>query len=300
METSYRRRQSTITYVEPKAECPFCGMSGIHEHALNFNGSQAVYACSMSEHYTRIYQQEDLQSAFSGVVAGIDAESTGNDTAVPEQQDEPFCYGSGTVMLNGFTFNMDNCITYLFDGWVLDTPFKYAGATVLTFLVTVFVQVLSKVRMKLEQAQVKSQLADQRQPRVSELLLNSSLVLVSVTFGYWVMLLTMTYSVILFLAVVFGLAVGHFLTNFFTHREITNPFSEYHTSGEAPRISSLHAVVVDTDSEEKKETYCHEDAESISDLMHDPSSPDSGKASEAVTKDSPAPKALPDTPCCPY
>ena len=54
---------------------------------------------------------------------------------------------------------------------------------------------------------------ENRDPSIIELLINSLLLLVAVTIGYWAMLLTMVYNVQLFICVIFGLAVGYFISN---------------------------------------------------------------------------------------
>ena len=54
---------------------------------------------------------------------------------------ERYCLGMGTVMLNGFTFETGTCVLYLFQGWVLNTKGKYAGACVGTFFAAMASQV---------------------------------------------------------------------------------------------------------------------------------------------------------------
>ena len=65
--------------------------------------------------------------------------------------------GSGTVMLNGFTFSKEVCLIYLFDGWVLDNNGKYMGACAGTFFFAVLTQVLFMARRLISEANKRRQ-----------------------------------------------------------------------------------------------------------------------------------------------
>eukprot|EP01134_Creolimax_fragrantissima_P004621 CFRG4621T1 len=309
---------SNITYVEPSRQCMYCSMSGIEQHALQCNGNQALYACSMGEHYTRLYSEADLTSTFSGLVAGIENPSNGSTNGTDEQSTETndttsaavysdkFCYGTGTVMLNGFSLNMDNCITFLFDGWVLDSPFKFAGASVLVFLTGIGVQLLNKFRTIVEKGQAIRQVKENRHAALSELALNSSLLLISVTFGYWIMLVTMTFSTYLFVAVVLGLVVGHFLANVLyvhTPSYVLKRRAQRHRRGEPP-----HNSIGYMEENSSKVGQTEQSSDMCATIENNPNNPCTENFRENTDYDDVTNvkgskvlhKRNPDTPCCPF
>ncbi|KNC77617.1 hypothetical protein SARC_09923 [Sphaeroforma arctica JP610] len=325
---------SAITYVEPSVQCMFCGMQGIEEHTLYCNGNQNLHACSMSEHFTRIYSESDLMSSFSGIVEGIETPmelSTNSSNATADSDSstltlvstasnyDKFCYGTGTVMLNGFTFNMDNCITFLFDGLVLDTELKFTAATIGSFILAVVVQVLNRLRSAIEKGQAARQFAENRDPTCSEMALNSSLVLISVTIGYWMMLLTMTYSSWIFMAIVLGLAFGHFLATYMyvkRHRTLGQLIQRNRNRGDKP---SDHSNSEDFTSSKTTDRQMCTESHELQKPAHAATTPGStdkkpvpvdsidalscgSEREDAIVQEEAAipPKRLPDTPCCPY
>ena len=113
-----------------------------------------------------------------------------------------FCTG-GRVMQGGFqtTLSSGSCIIFLFPGFILDTPAKYALGIALAFSFGVFNEVLLFLRRF-----VAAKIADKSPVwRLSLGLIYG----VHMILAYWMMLLVMTYETLLFFAIVFGLIAGH-------------------------------------------------------------------------------------------
>lgn len=131
-----------------------------------------------------------------------------------QQAENPdlFCAGAGTVMLNGFTDNMGICITYLFENWNLNSPLKFSLACIGTVLIGIIVQCFSRFKSELEKSFEQKRIRDGRlYISLLEGAASSICVFLIITFGYLLMLLTMTYSLPLFFSVVVGLGAGHFV-----------------------------------------------------------------------------------------
>ena len=60
----------------PSVQCPFCSMQGVQEHALPFQHGQALYACSMANHYTNLYSESALRSTMALFTNGAQASSS--------------------------------------------------------------------------------------------------------------------------------------------------------------------------------------------------------------------------------
>lgn len=113
---------------------------------------------------------------------------------------------SATAMGNGFTNHPTGptCILYLFNGWVLNSPVKYGFAVIGTFCWCMAIPYVGRVRRRrITKAKV-------RNARLRALL-NFVLYFVQLLLAYAAMLLTMTFSVWIFLSVVSGIAAGHTL-----------------------------------------------------------------------------------------
>jgi len=101
----------------------------------------------------------------------------------------------------------DECILWLFTSAVLDTQAKYAGATVGTFFLAFSVDAMNTGRIVVDK-KISS--------AVWRRLFDFFAYLGQMVIAWAVMLVGMSYSTGLFLAVVFGLAVGHLV--FYTER----------------------------------------------------------------------------------
>lgn len=120
----------------------------------------------------------------------------GNDTAMPTT----WCTGA-TPMQAGFTASPAGhaCLLWLFRDWVLDDPTKYAFATLGTAALAFCVEALGAARRRwLSRATSRAAGA-----------LYALAYALQVLVAYICMLLAMTFSVWLVLAVVFGLTAGH-------------------------------------------------------------------------------------------
>jgi hypothetical protein len=113
-----------------------------------------------------------------------------------------FCAGPGRVMMPGFTSSLwsGGCVLFLFQGWALDTPAKYALGVIAAFLFGFSNELLLWTRRK-----STLRLAGPARGLLA-VLYGAHMVL-----AYWMMLLVMTYEAILFTAIILGLATGHLL-----------------------------------------------------------------------------------------
>lgn len=125
-----------------------------------------------------------------------------------------FCKSS-TVMQNGFTSAFKSggiCTQWLFQDAVLSTHGRYAGAVIGTILLAFAGEALRYCRALA--------LSD-RYPfhKTSKLPSVARDGLMALTYGlqmlisYWLMMITMTYDILLFVAVLFGVTAGYFVFN---------------------------------------------------------------------------------------
>ena len=114
-----------------------------------------------------------------------------------------WCAGS-SPMNNGFTpgATAGTCVVFLFPQWVLDTQSKYTFAVFFAFFMAVLLPLIAWPRMRA--MRIKSA------PR--RIAVTFFVTAFQVTLMYWLMLIVMTYSTFLFLAVVFGLTIGQMIT----------------------------------------------------------------------------------------
>jgi len=101
-----------------------------------------------------------------------------------------------------------DCINLLFKSWTLDSEGKFAAAVIGTFLLAILVELLTYIRREKVAASPKLLRLPRRRRAVM-----GALYLTQVTFGYFLMLIAMTYSAELFIAVILGLFVGHVVFN---------------------------------------------------------------------------------------
>ena len=106
----------------------------------------------------------------------------------------------------GFRFSLGGnqpCLNLLLPGWTLDSPWKFGGAAVGVFVLAVLVEGFSKLRHKLVRAAKQRQL--HHHPALLRLAV-TSLHGLQALLGYILMLVTMTFSIEMLLAVCCGLA----------------------------------------------------------------------------------------------
>ena len=116
-----------------------------------------------------------------------------------------FCYGGVSMDMDGFHWVHDSlCVVYLFPGWVLSSRTKLAMASVGTLFMGI---VLEGVIWQRRQV-VKSMKAG-----VSRLGVGSLYYGLQLTLGYFIMLIVMTYSGVLFLCSISGLVIGNIVFN---------------------------------------------------------------------------------------
>lgn len=124
--------------------------------------------------------------------------------------DEYHCTGRTVMYMQGFTwgFEGDVCPVALF--WALDSRATYATGLVLTVLFGILYEALSYTRRRAAVAATDGSsrcLSVAWQARA----VDAGLHVTQLTLGYCLMLLTMTYHLWLFIAVILGLGLGHCL-----------------------------------------------------------------------------------------
>lgn len=117
-----------------------------------------------------------------------------------------FCTGDGVIMfMDGFHWSLagqQHCLNLLFANWTLHNRFQFILALVGVFCYAVAVEYLAKLRIR---AHTFCKIHKGFRPVIP--LLHGLQALA----GYSLMLITMTFSLELFLAVVGGLTVGYYL-----------------------------------------------------------------------------------------
>eukprot|EP00924_Labyrinthula_sp_SR-Ha-C_P006640 snap_masked-scaffold_29-processed-gene-0.0-mRNA-1 protein AED:1.00 eAED:1.00 QI:0/-1/0/0/-1/1/1/0/567 len=124
-----------------------------------------------------------------------------------------FCSGFSTSMyMTGFQTpgaSDDECIVFLFQDFVLDSAERFLVGSAAAFVVGFAIEFLSWLKRQVGKLEAGSS-ASRRVLDGSKLLLKALIV----AFGYFAMLLVMTYSIVLFLMVCLGLTVGFRAFNF--------------------------------------------------------------------------------------
>lgn len=117
--------------------------------------------------------------------------------------DNSFCNTPGKVMQPGFAVspNMDVCVLFLFQDWVVDSAWAYLFAVFGCFAIAFCSEMLVFVR-KFYAARVFGG------PLPHQLPLGVFYGL-QMLIAYFLMLLVMTYDILFFTAIVLGLAIGH-------------------------------------------------------------------------------------------
>ena len=114
-----------------------------------------------------------------------------------------FCTTAGKVMMPGFqtTWENGNCILFLFQGFVLDEVWKYILGLILAFIFGFSNEVLLYLRRW-----ITVMTADKHQAWKMLICLVYGIHMI---LAYWMMLLVMTYEILIFFSIVFGLMFGH-------------------------------------------------------------------------------------------
>ena len=102
------------------------------------------------------------------------------------------------------------CINLFFPGWTLNTPYKFVGAMVGVFILALITELFGKLRTKalhLSNTTKTTQIMKKKLFRDVYLGMHGF----HAVRGYFLMLAAMTYSVELFICVIFGLVLGHAL-----------------------------------------------------------------------------------------
>jgi len=116
---------------------------------------------------------------------------------------EKYCYGGVSMYMDGFHWVHDSlCVIYLFPKWVLDSRVKLAMASLGTLSMGI---VLEGVIWQ------RRQVVKRMSAGMTRLGVGSVFYGLQLTFGYFIMLIVMTYSGVLFLCCVGGLVLGNML-----------------------------------------------------------------------------------------
>jgi hypothetical protein len=120
-----------------------------------------------------------------------------------------FCpVGSSTMAHTGFTIPgmpREECVVFLFQGWILDTPVKYAFGTLGAFAMAFFVEFVIYIRRKY--------FSKKNDVRFFTKTLRALMFITEVLFSFWCMLLVMTFSTFIVIAVIIGFAIGKVMLN---------------------------------------------------------------------------------------
>mmetsp|Transcript_28159 Transcript_28159/g.46654 ORF Transcript_28159/g.46654 Transcript_28159/m.46654 type:complete len:767 (-) Transcript_28159:44-2344(-) len=136
---------------------------------------------------------------------GVPASSIAVKPTSVEAAEQPFCYGGTTMYMDGFHFvQSTTCVVYLFQSWVLNTAGKYAFAFFGTILVGIALEKGMQLRRKF--------MVDMEAGR-KRLLVSATFHCIQLTIAYFLMLVIMIYSGVLFIATVLGLVCGHVMFN---------------------------------------------------------------------------------------
>jgi Ctr copper transporter family len=144
-----------------------------------------------------------------------------------------FCTGGGTVMQNGFhsSFSNGSCVLWLFEGAVLDTAGKYIAALIGTFLLAFLNEFIRYARARALQEKAPFTGFATMSPVAKDFLLALGYGF-QMLIAYWIMLLVMLYEVLIFVAILAGLAAGYFTFNRIDNRRKLNPDSSCECSDE--------------------------------------------------------------------
>jgi hypothetical protein len=130
-----------------------------------------------------------------------------NNTDDSSSNDNSYCLGKGTSMImTGFESQLSSkdplCINLLFSDWTLDNSIKFTFACLGVLVLGLFIQYLTVLKMKTRNLTI---ITTEFQRRIIRMLLYG----IQIVCTYFIMLVTMTYSVELFIMVAIGLTSGY-------------------------------------------------------------------------------------------
>ena len=109
------------------------------------------------------------------------------------------------------------CLVFLFQSWVLDTPFKFILASISTFAFGIIIELIIFIRREIKCPSSTPILIHNCTRNVSGKTQSIALIAlygVQLVFSYLLMLLAMSYSSYIFVMCMLGLIVGHYFFNF--------------------------------------------------------------------------------------
>ena len=138
---------------------------------------------------------------------------------------DAYCYGSTSMYMHGFQWQGTTCVAYLFPSWVLNTPGKFAAAAIGTIFFGILLEASIYLRriftsyVSTKAASGQGLGATGATGKWKYTLASAGTYMVQLTLGYLIMLVIMTYSAPLFIAVIVGLGSGHILFTILRSRQ---------------------------------------------------------------------------------
>ena len=153
-----------------------------------------------------------------------------------------------SVMMNGFQVanSKENCILFLFRGWNVDSQVKYAFTLIGVICMGILNGAFAYIRQRIITKWKGS----------SSLLVYQAYLSVlygmNIVLAYWIMLLVMTYETGIFIAVIFGLVLGHFIFGYITARNspsaqnssLINNAAYQHQFDNTPCCETVHQTYI--------------------------------------------------------
>eukprot|EP00656_Telonema_subtile_P047851 TRINITY_DN5552_c0_g1_i1.p1 TRINITY_DN5552_c0_g1~~TRINITY_DN5552_c0_g1_i1.p1 ORF type:complete len:571 (-),score=104.23 TRINITY_DN5552_c0_g1_i1:481-2193(-) len=195
------------------------------------------------------FQQAAVCNA-QGVVGGAMHDGCKLQCVVPDKEpakDLGYCQGGTDMYMGGFTWpssdeNGQQCIILLFESWKLDSSVKFWFGCVGTVAMGILLEALIFSRrlaasMLVAKTPVRGALGIIRTQGILGLLYGAQL-----TVGYFLMLIVMTYSAPLFMAVLFGLVLGHIIFALVTATQQKNARALHELEEVLPQRSSFTRI----------------------------------------------------------
>jgi len=154
-------------------------------------------------------------STVSGVYPLLSNQSDSS-SSIPASK--KYCYGGTTMYMNGFVWEDTNCIIYLFEGWIISSRGLLALACIGTVLLGVALEAVVWIRRK--HLSPKALLSKAQVSFIRKLFPTTFGYAIQLLFGYFLMLVVMTYSGPLVISVIGGLVLGNALFLWCDHRAL--------------------------------------------------------------------------------
>lgn len=125
---------------------------------------------------------------------------------------DPFCSGTGYVMMSGFQFafgSSQSCVLFLFPGWVLDSAGAYVGGCFAAMLFPICIVAIQVMRERRFTRSTETETATST--LLCYDLLNALSFGFQMMFSYFAMLMVMLYETGIFLSLLLGFVISHFL-----------------------------------------------------------------------------------------